>query len=119
MNLSIEASRSCGAATIAGVVRVHTDVAVVGGGLLGLATARALLERGRRVVVLEQAHVGHAGAGSKGASRIFRLGYDDPVYVRLALAARASWTALEDACGRALLTPTPQLTFGDDGDRLL
>jgi sarcosine oxidase len=102
-----------------GVAHVHTDVAVVGGGLLGLATARAWLQRGARVVVLEQARVGHMRAGSKGASRIFRLGYDDPVYVRMAVAARPHWSALERACGCTLLTPTVQLTFGGDADLLL
>jgi sarcosine oxidase len=35
------------------------DVAVVGAGLLGLATARALAALGRDVVVLEQAEIGH------------------------------------------------------------
>ena len=43
------------------------DVAVVGAGVLGLATGRAIAARGRDVVVLEQAHIGHDGAGSKGS----------------------------------------------------
>jgi sarcosine oxidase len=90
---------------------VRSDVVIVGGGLLGLATARAL--RGRRdVLVLEQETVGHARGGSHGATRIFRLGYADPAYVALAQRALESWRALEADIGAQLLHPTPQLTFG-------
>lgn len=89
----------------------RADVVIVGAGLLGLATAYAL--RGRRdVVVFERDTVGHARAGSHGPSRVFRLGYADDRYVRMAQAARARWDALEEAAGVPLLFPTPQLTFG-------
>jgi sarcosine oxidase len=88
------------------------DIAVVGAGLLGLVAARALAIRGRDVVVLEQAEVGHQGAGSKGSCRIFRLGYPDPGYVTAARRAGELWRDLEAASGRQLLWPAPQLTFG-------
>jgi len=91
---------------------VRTEFAVVGGGITGLSAAWALHRLGRDVVVLEQATVGHAGGGSHGACRIFRLGYDDPQYVTLALRARALWTEAEQDSGERLLHPTPQLTFG-------
>ena len=62
---------------------------VVGAGLLGLATARALARRGWRVLVLEAAGApGHERAGSKGDARIFRLGYPEPHYVEMAALAR-------------------------------
>lgn len=90
---------------------VSTEVVIVGGGLLGLATARAL--RGEReVLVLEQATVGHARGGSHGATRIFRLGYADAQYVEMAQRAAECWHALEVNTGAQLLHPTPQLTFG-------
>ena len=89
----------------------RADVVIVGGGLLGLSTAYAL--RGRReVVVLERDTVGHARAGSHGPTRVFRLGYADDRYVRMAQQARARWDALEAEAGVRLLSPTPQLTFG-------
>src|SRR5215472_14019399 len=88
------------------------EVAIVGAGLLGLATARSLATRGRDVMVLEQAHVGHDGAGSKGSCRIFRLGYIDPAYVAAARRAGELWRDIEAASGAAILLPTPQLTFG-------
>jgi len=88
------------------------EVAIVGAGLLGLAAAHALAARGRDVVVLEQADVGHPGAGSKGSCRIFRLGYPDPGYVVAAQRAGELWHDLETASGQTILWPTPQLTFG-------
>jgi sarcosine oxidase len=94
------------------------DVVVVGAGLLGLAAARALARRGREVIVLEQADVGHEGCGSKGSCRIFRLGYDDAWWVGVAMRARGPWTELEDECGRRLLQPTPHLTFGPELDAI-
>jgi len=89
------------------------DFVVVGAGLLGLAAGRALASRGRDVLVLEQARIGHQGAGSHGSCRIFRLGYDDPGYVAMARAARELWRELEDESGQRILRPVPHLTFGD------
>jgi sarcosine oxidase len=88
------------------------DVAIIGAGLLGLATGRALAARGRDVVVLERAEIGHPGSGSKGSCRIFRLGYPDQDYVLAARRARELWRALEYQFGRRILLPTPQLTLG-------
>ena len=89
--------------------------AVVGAGLLGLAAARSMARRGWDTVVYEAADApGHDRSGSKGDARIFRLGYPDPVYVEMALLARALWRDLETATGAPLLQMTGQLTFGSD-----
>jgi sarcosine oxidase len=88
------------------------DVAIVGAGLLGLAAARSVAAQGRDFVVLEQAAIGHEGAGSKGSCRIFRLGYPDAGYVRAARQAGELWRELEAQTGRKILLPTPHLTFG-------
>jgi sarcosine oxidase len=88
------------------------DVAIIGAGLLGLAAGRALAARGRDVVVLEQAEIGHPGGGSKGSCRIFRLGYPEPAYVTAARRAGDLWRGLEAESGRCILWPAPQLTFG-------
>jgi sarcosine oxidase len=91
----------------------QNEFVVVGAGLLGLATARALAARGRDVTVLDQAEIGHDGAGSKGSCRIFRLGYADPRDVLMARRARGLWHELEQESGRRILLPTPHLTFGE------
>jgi sarcosine oxidase len=94
---------------------MQADVVIVGGGLLGLSTARAL--RGRRdVLVLERDTVGNARGGSHGSTRIFRLGYADSRYVEMAQRAARQWRALEAESGVQLLHPTPQLTFGPGAD---
>jgi sarcosine oxidase len=98
--------------------RSEAEFVVIGAGLLGLSAAWHLLHRGRAVLVLERARVGHAGSGSRGLCRIFRLGYDDPRYVEMAKHALPLWRELEADTGAALLTTTGQLTFGPGLDVL-
>ena len=82
----------------------ETEVAVVGAGMAGLATAHALARAGRKVVVLEQFRLGHARGSSHGATRIFRLAYPEPGWVRLAQDALAGWRELEAAFGTELVS---------------
>ena len=79
------------------------DIVVVGAGITGVATARALAQAGRGVVLVEQFALGHDRGSSHGASRIFRLSYPDPHYVRLAQGALQSWRELEAECGEELI----------------
>jgi sarcosine oxidase len=96
---------------------VRADVVIVGGGLLGLATAYAL--RGTRdVVLLERDVIGNERAGSHGPTRIFRLGYPGPAFVTMAMRARECWRDLEADARVELLHPTPQLTFGPGADEV-
>lgn len=82
---------------------------------MGVATARALAQAGRRVVLLEQFEIGHERGSSHGGSRIFRLTYPDPHYVRLAQGALLAWRELEAEAGEELIVPTGDLTFGAFG----
>ncbi|PZE61469.1 FAD-dependent oxidoreductase [Curtobacterium sp. MCPF17_001] len=91
----------------------HTsDHVVIGGGVLGAATARALAARGERVLLLEQHDRGHVHGSSHGGSRIFRMGYPDADYVDLTLRAWDAWAALESASGRTLLDHTGAVDHG-------
>ena len=60
------------------------DVAVIGLGGLGSATAWQLARRGAAVVGLEQFELGHVRGASHDTSRILRRSYHTPAYVRLA-----------------------------------
>jgi sarcosine oxidase len=81
----------------------RADVAVVGGGVMGLASAWALARAGREPLVLEQHRVGHTQGSSHGATRIFRLAYEEPEWVRLAHEALGLWRELEHERGQLLL----------------
>ncbi len=91
----------------------RTDVVVVGAGAMGSATAWWLARRGRSVVLLEQFAKGHGRGSSHGGTRIFRFGYPDPAYVRMAQEALPLWRELEDDAGRTLLETTGALDHGD------
>jgi sarcosine oxidase len=91
----------------------HYEVIVVGGGVMGCATAYHLAKRGRRVLLLEQFAIGHERGSSHGHSRIFRLVYDSPDYVQLARAAYPLWRELESEAGVDLLLQTGGLDFAD------
>ena len=88
------------------------DIVVVGAGITGVATARSLAQSGRGVVLVEQFALGHDRGSSHGASRIFRLSYPDPHYVRLAQGALQSWRELEAEVGEELIVRTGGLDFG-------
>ncbi|MCA1689630.1 MAG: FAD-dependent oxidoreductase, partial [Actinobacteria bacterium] len=76
-------------------------VTVVGSGVVGMATALALSERGIDVVCLEAGEPG--GGQSKGPVRIFRMAHATQRLTGLAKRARRGWTAWEPAVGRELI----------------
>ena len=89
------------------------EVVIVGAGVMGLATARALARTGRDVVVCEQFDVGNTRGSSHGTSRILRLSYPEERFVRLAQEAYPLWRELEGEFGRALLDQSGSLDLRD------
>lgn len=85
-------------------MRPDHEIVVVGAGIVGLATAHALAGEGRDVLALEQFQVGHRRGSSHGATRVFRLAYPDPDWVRLAQRALLGWRDLEAETGEELLS---------------
>jgi sarcosine oxidase len=95
-------------------MNANVDVVVVGGGLMGTATAWALARRGHSAMLLEAHTFGHPHGSSHGSARIFRYAYPDPLYVDLAVRAREKWAELEDAAGEQLIRVTGGVDHGPD-----
>lgn len=91
----------------------EVEIAVVGAGAMGAAAAWRLARAGREVTLLERFEIGHARGSSHGPARIFRLAYEDPLYVRMAQRALPLWRELEAESGRALLETTGGIDAGD------
>ncbi|MDE3191702.1 MAG: FAD-dependent oxidoreductase, partial [Acidobacteriota bacterium] len=70
-------------------------VAVVGAGVMGCATAWALRERGLEPTVYEQFDLDNTRGSSHGRSRIFRVAYPEPRWIRLAQEALEGWNDLD------------------------
>src|SRR6476659_128663 len=89
---------------------------VVGLGGIGSGAAYWLARRaGSEVLGLEQFELGHDRGASQDHSRIIRLSYHTPGYVRLAQAAYETWAALEDDAGERLILTTGGLDLWPKG----
>jgi sarcosine oxidase len=83
------------------------DAIVVGLGAIGSGAACWLAkQRGDRVLGLERFELGHANGASSDHSRIIRLSYHRPDYVRLAKRAYETWAEVEAASGMKVVTTT-------------
>ena len=86
---------------------------VVGGGVMGSATAWWLAREGAEVTLVEQFGAGHERGSSHGSVRIFRLAYADDTYVQLALEAEPLWRELEEEADEDLLVQNGAIDHGD------
>lgn len=111
MNASSEVAQSSvqprGASRHDTTTRDEYEAIVVGLGGIGSATAYWLSRRfGDRVLGLERFAFGHVNGASQDHSRIIRLSYHRPHYVRLAAQAYEAWATVEEEWGRQLIVPT-------------
>jgi len=96
--------------------RTEFDSIVLGLGGIGSATAYWLSRRaGQRVLGLERYELGHVRGESQDHSRIIRLSYHAPEYVRLAKRAYRSWSDVEADSGERLMLKTGGLDLGPRG----
>lgn len=96
---------------------IETDVAVIGAGIAGAATARALAGEGIDTLVLEQFTVGHTRGSSHGTSRIFRYSYSDARLVRDCMESLPLWRELEAETGATLYTRTGGFDLGGNAEQ--
>jgi sarcosine oxidase len=90
----------------------HSNLVVIGGGVMGRFTAYYAAQRSARVVVLERGRVGDPMTASYGRTGSFRNDYLDPVYARLAHEAFRLWGDFERHTGSQVLVRCGCLNIG-------
>jgi sarcosine oxidase len=91
------------------------DVAVIGAGIVGLATADALVQAGSAVTVYDRAAPGSGQSG--GVTRVFRHRHAGrPDLTALAVRSREAWRAWEERFGCDLVGPGGVISAGPDTD---
>ncbi len=104
---------------MAEAARREYAVAVVGLGGIGSGAAYWLSRRlGADVLGLEQFELGHVRGASQDHSRIIRLSYHRPDYVRLAKRAYETWDLLQAESGVQVVTITGGLDLWPAGARI-
>lgn len=93
-------------------------IVIVGGGIVGLSTAYALLRQGfENVTILEQATIDHARSTSHGVSRLLRFEYSQQAqYSEMVWQSLQAWRRLEYFTQRHLYTRTGLLVVGKEDD---
>ena len=92
------------------------DIAVIGGGTIGLAAAYYAAAAGHNTVLFEQFDFGNTRASSDGDSRMFRVIYSDATMANLAEASLGLWREIEDFTGATLLRRNGLLFYGVDAN---
>jgi monomeric sarcosine oxidase len=96
---------------------VNTDICILGGGIMGLATAYSITNiSDSKVLILDRYGVGNDYCGSNDINRVFRYSYgNDELYTRMAVKSLNLWKSLEQESGQELLLPTGLLMLqGED-----
>ena len=89
------------------------DIAIVGGGPIGLAAALFCAKQGKSVVVLEKSTFKNGLGSSNGATRQFREMYAEKLLAQFATDAVGFWKDLEKWSGKKLLYQDGYLFFGN------
>lgn len=91
------------------------DVIVLGGGIVGAATAYALAQADKSIALIEQFEPGHSRGSSHGDGRVVRFNYTESIYVQMATLAYPAWEALSARIGRPLFQKTGLVEYGPAG----
>jgi sarcosine oxidase len=94
------------------------DAVVVGAGVFGAWVAWHVVERGRKVLLVDAYGPGNARASSAGESRIIRMGYGgDEIYTRWSQRSLGKWKEFFGFKRPDLFHETGVLWLGAEGDR--
>ena len=89
------------------------DVAIIGGGTMGIATAYYLAKRNQKVLVIDQYSIPNLFGSHHGETRILRLGYGNGgTYVPLVKESLDLWKELEKETGKTLFNQTGAISVG-------
>src|SRR4249920_3781270 len=92
------------------------DVAILGLGAMGSASALQLAKRGKRVLGFDQFSPPHSFGSSHGATRVTRQAIGEGEhYVPLVLRSYELWPEIEAAAGKQLLSITGGLIMASEG----
>jgi sarcosine oxidase len=97
-------------------VVLETEFCILGGGIMGLATAYAISDHNKKIVLVDRYGVGNEQCSSCDVNRVFRYSYgNDELYVRMAIESLKLWRTLEDESEKQLLIRTGLLMLmGED-----
>jgi monomeric sarcosine oxidase len=79
------------------------DVLILGGGVMGAATACEAAGSGARVGLIDQVPLPNPRGASVDHSKVFRFAYPDPLYIQLAVDSLPLWQELERESGESLM----------------
>lgn len=92
------------------------DVAIIGGGTMGIATAYYLAKKKQKVLVIDQFSIPNLFGSHHGETRILRLGYGNGgTYVPLVKESLSLWKELEKETGKTLFNETGAISVGYPG----
>eukprot|EP00548_Thalassiothrix_antarctica_P013884 CAMPEP_0194173504 /NCGR_PEP_ID=MMETSP0154-20130528/7822_1 /TAXON_ID=1049557 /ORGANISM="Thalassiothrix antarctica, Strain L6-D1" /LENGTH=412 /DNA_ID=CAMNT_0038886589 /DNA_START=235 /DNA_END=1469 /DNA_ORIENTATION=+ len=92
-----------------------TDTLIIGGGVAGTASAFALCQKGKDVILCEQSStLAPATASSNGDSRMYRKMYSNEFFSRMQAKALDRWADVERSSGESLLQQNGLLFYGED-----
>src|SRR5688572_2221963 len=96
------------------------DVVVIGGGVVGMATALAVARRGMRAALIERSSLARATGSSRGTARIYApAAFPDDSYLEAGLRALEGWREIEKVSGERLLWRTGAVHTGGFAERQL
>ncbi|MED6127925.1 hypothetical protein PIB30_092708 [Stylosanthes scabra] len=95
------------------------DVIIVGGGVMGSATAYHAAKRGLRALLLEQFDFLHHRGSSHGESRTIRANYPQHHYYPLVMESYTLWQQAQAQIGYTVYFPTHQLNMGPAQDPVI